>query len=118
MHSYILLHFLLCRFICSVDNEAVLKVLFKLKDDELTFSNAIQMAQETEESARVAKERVYGLTSNPVYKVEQPKGKANPPRFSRYMCKAKDKPQGKQDQPFSKGSCGRYGKKNHTGKDC
>ena len=29
------------KFICSVDNEAVLKTLFKLKDDELKFSNAI-----------------------------------------------------------------------------
>ena len=28
------------KFICSVDNEAVLKTLFKLKDDELKFSNA------------------------------------------------------------------------------
>ena len=28
------------RFISSVDNEAVLKALFKLKDDELTFLKA------------------------------------------------------------------------------
>ena len=34
------------KFICSVDNEAVLKTLFKLKDDELKFSNAIRVAQE------------------------------------------------------------------------
>ena len=32
------------KFICSVDNEAVLKTLFKLKDDELKFSNAIRVA--------------------------------------------------------------------------
>ena len=31
------------KFICSVDNEAVLKTLFKLKDDELKFSNAIRV---------------------------------------------------------------------------
>ena len=41
-------------FICSVDNEAVLKTLFKLKDDELKFSNAIRVAQE---AAKVAKEQ-------------------------------------------------------------
>ena len=41
-------------FICSVDNEAVLKTLFKLKDDELKFSNAIRVAQEVEEAAKVA----------------------------------------------------------------
>ena len=38
------------KFICSVDNEAVLKTLFKLKDDELKFSNAIRVAQEVEKS--------------------------------------------------------------------
>ena len=43
------------KFICSVDNEAVLKTLFKLKDDELKFSNAIRVAQEVEEAAKVAK---------------------------------------------------------------
>ena len=48
------------RFICSVNNEAVLKSFFKVKDDELTFNKAIQIAQETEEAARIAKETVYG----------------------------------------------------------
>ncbi len=48
------------RFICSVNNEAVLKSLFKVKDTELTFNKAIRIAQETEEAARVAKETVYG----------------------------------------------------------
>ena len=36
------------RFICFVDNKAVLKSLFKLKYDEVTFFKAIQIAQETE----------------------------------------------------------------------
>ena len=44
------------RFICSVDNEAVLKALFKLKDDELT----LLKAQEMEEASRVAKEQCMG----------------------------------------------------------
>ena len=68
------------RFICSVDNEAVFKALFKIKDDELRFGKAFQVAQETEEAARLAKEMVYGTTSKPVYKVGQAKSKANPPR--------------------------------------
>ena len=46
------------KFICLVDNEAVLKTLFKLKDDELKFSNAIRVAQEVEEAAKVAKSNV------------------------------------------------------------
>ena len=38
------------RFICSVNNEAVLKALFKVKADELTFAKAIQTAIETEDA--------------------------------------------------------------------
>ena len=104
------------RFICSMDNEAVLKALFRFKDDELTLVKAYQIAQETEEAAKVAKEMVYGTTSKPVYKVGQPKSKANPPRAP--IPKAKDTPQGKLDHPLSKGSCGRCGKRNHAIKDC
>ena len=52
------------RFICSVNNEAILKSLFKYKDDELTFSKAIQIGIETEEAAKVAKETVYGPNQN------------------------------------------------------
>ena len=43
------------RFICSVDNEAVLKALFKIKDNELTFAKAIAVAVKTEEAAKFAK---------------------------------------------------------------
>ena len=34
-------------FICSVNNEAVLKALFRMEDDELTFAKAVAVAQET-----------------------------------------------------------------------
>ena len=47
------------RFICSVGNEAVLKSIFRIPDDELTFRKAIQVAQETEDVAKVAKETIY-----------------------------------------------------------
>ena len=40
------------RFICSVDNEAILKALFKIKDKELTFAKAIAVAVETEEAVK------------------------------------------------------------------
>ena len=52
------------RFICSINNEAVLKALFKVKDDELTFARAIEIATETEDAAKVAKETVYGQKAN------------------------------------------------------
>ena len=32
------------RFICSVNNEAVLKALFKRKEEEITFAKAVQVA--------------------------------------------------------------------------
>ena len=68
------------KFICSVDNEAVLKTLFKLKDDELNFSNAIRVAQEVEEAAKVAKETVHGQPSTSVQKVYHAKSNFQNPR--------------------------------------
>lgn len=63
------------RFICSVNNEAVLKALFKVKDNELTFAKAIEIAQETEDAAKVAKETVYGSkaasSTTTVYKIDR-----------------------------------------------
>ena len=53
------------RFMCSVNNEAVLKALFKVKDSELSFAKAISTAVETEDAARVAKETVYGAKQTP-----------------------------------------------------
>ena len=57
------------RFICSLNNEAVLKALFKVKDDELDFSRAIEIAIETEDAAKVAKDTVHGAKPKPVHKV-------------------------------------------------
>ena len=51
---------LLTRFISSISNEAVLKALFKMKEDELTFNKAIEIAMESEDAAKVAKETVHG----------------------------------------------------------
>ena len=62
------------RFICSVNNEAVLKALFKIFQD-LTFARAVEVAIETEYAARVAKETVYGSKAKPVNKVHQNKKK-------------------------------------------
>ena len=45
------------RFMCSVNNEAVLKALFKHKEGDLTFAKAVALAVETEEAA---KETVHG----------------------------------------------------------
>ena len=74
------------RFICSVDNEAVLKTLFKLKDDELKFSNAIRVAQEVEEAAKVAKETVHGQPSTSVQKVYHAKSKTSKTQEKKTAC--------------------------------
>ena len=73
-------------FICSVDNEAVLKTLFKLKDDELKFSNAIRVAQEVEEAANVAKETVHGQPSTSVQKVYHAKSKTSKTQEKKTAC--------------------------------
>ena len=46
------------RFMCSLDNKAVLKALFKIKDDELSLSKAIKVAIDIEDAAKCAKETV------------------------------------------------------------
>lgn len=46
------------KFVCSIKNEATLKALFKISDDELTFTRAIQVAAEAEEASRAARETV------------------------------------------------------------
>ena len=74
------------KFICSVYNEAVLKTLFKLKDDELKFSNAIRVAQEVEEAAKVAKETVHGQPSTSVQKVYHTKSKTSKTQEKKTAC--------------------------------
>ena len=74
------------KFICSVDNEAVLKTLFKLKDDELKFSNAIRVAQEVEKAAKVAKETVHGQPSTSVQKVYHAKSKTSKTQEKKTAC--------------------------------
>jgi hypothetical protein len=61
------------RFICSVNNEAVLKACFKKKDGELNFADAVKLAIEIEDAAKVAKETVYGAKAMPVNKIKHHK---------------------------------------------
>ena len=95
------------RFMCSVNNEAVLKALFKVKGSELTFAKAISTAVETEDAARVAKETVYGakhtsIQQTPVHKIQATKKMTSPvnlkPGFKF----------GSQKKGFPKGTCPRW----------
>ena len=78
------------RFICSINNKAMLKALFKVKDDELTFARAIEIAIETEDAAKVAKETVHGPHLDQDINKIQPnlKGKSasTEPQFSPATC--------------------------------
>ena len=91
------------RFICSVSNEAVLKALFKVKDDQLTFVKAIEVAIETEDAAKVAKETVHGQSST--YEINRVQSKR----------KARSSPAKFQS---STGECIRCGRRGHSPKDC
>ena len=53
-------------FICPIKNEAVLKALFKCKNEDLTFARAVEIATETEEAAKVAKETAVGPSKSPI----------------------------------------------------
>lgn len=64
------------RFMCSVNNEAVLKALFKVNITDLTFQKAIQVALETEEASKVAKETIYGAAPK-VNKVDKERMKTS-----------------------------------------
>ncbi|WP_435321313.1 hypothetical protein, partial [Klebsiella pneumoniae] len=65
-------------FMCSVDNEAVLRALFQIKDDELDFERAIQVAEEVEDAAKAAKETRHGQMPNMLNKVSPKKDHMQP----------------------------------------
>ena len=52
------------RFICSVNKEAVLKPVFKEQGQDLTFAKTIQIAIQTEDATKVAKETAYNAKLN------------------------------------------------------
>ena len=100
-------------FICAVKNEAA---VFKLRDD-LTFAKAVEVAQEIEEAAKVAKETVHGSldtpsTTTPVLRVED---KRKPPPEAKGPVKHRGQALA---QLLRKGACMRCGRKNHLSKEC
>jgi hypothetical protein len=100
------------RFMCSVSNEAVLKALFKVSDDELTFTKAIQIAVETEDAAKVAKETVHGAPRDTVLAVRPKPGST---------CDnggTNEKKKGQGNSPFPPEACPRCAKTGHSSQDC
>ena len=97
------------RFMCSVNNEAVLKALFKVKDDELDFNKAIDIAIQTEDAAKVARETVHGSKTQSVQQVK------NRPIIPPTQQRAKPQSQGVQPR---KVVCYRCGGNNHHAQKC
>ena len=109
------------RFICSVNEEAILKAIFKEKGDELTFSKAINIALEIEEANKVAKETV--RFSTPTTNEQTYLVKVHTP--SRAYRQVRKRPSvdvcndirnlvNRSNGP----PCGRCGRKGHTGTTC
>ena len=98
------------RFMCHVDNEAVLKALFKMKKEDLTFLKAIEIATQIEDAAKCAKETVSQERSLDVHTVQKQKFK--PSKNSKRSQQTKI--QKKRD--FPEGTCGRCG--NSHSKPC
>ncbi|XP_067939649.1 uncharacterized protein [Watersipora subatra] len=94
------------RFVCSVNNEAVLKALFKVKETELSFKRAIEIATETEDAAKIAKETVYGEQQK-VNKVQPDHRTKTPTGSSNY-----------KEARQTTFNCYRCNKTTHTAKEC
>uniref|UniRef100_A0A0L8IHG9 Uncharacterized protein n=1 Tax=Octopus bimaculoides TaxID=37653 RepID=A0A0L8IHG9_OCTBM len=88
------------RFICSVNNEAVLKALFKIKDTELDFVCAVQVAFETEKT-------VYDSKTRTVNKVKQTQNKGQ--RINHQCGKAHKV----TNCPYKEVNCNFWDKKGH-----
>ena len=80
--------------------------LFKVKDDELTFSRAVEIAVETEDATKVAKKTVYG--SKPTLSVH----KVTANKFSKKTAS------NSKDSGRPKVKCFRCGYTNHVAPDC
>eukprot|EP00731_Ephydatia_muelleri_P034369 Em0057g1a len=101
------------RFMCSVNNEAVLKALFKQKEGDLTFAKAVAIALETEEAAKVAKETVHGVVLDPIHRVEASNKRSPSPRDGSHR---NSNAYGGRD--FPTGTCPRCGKTDHRSAEC
>eukprot|EP00731_Ephydatia_muelleri_P000958 Em0001g958a len=101
------------RFMCSINNEAVLKVLFKVKDSELTFAKAITVAVESIEAAKVAKETVHGSTGRQTEVVNRVQDK--PTSFSSAESLRSN---GCRKTDFPKRTCPRCGSREHAAGNC
>ena len=103
------------RFVCSVNNEAVLKALFKVKENELSFKRAIEIATETEDAAKIAKETIYGEQQR-VNKVHT--GRKNKAPTGPSNSKATTGPSNSKETRPTTPLCYRCNKSTHMANEC
>lgn len=102
------------RFVCSVENEAILKALFKKQDDQLTFAAALEIAMEVEDAAQVARETICATTTSPVVHAVRGDSGKNSIRTPA----GKPKKAQAYTNHFPPGNCFRCGQANHRSQDC
>ena len=62
-------------FICNIQNKAVLKTLFRIPENELNFARAVEIAEEVEGAATVAKDTLHEvLNADNTFKIQSRKG--------------------------------------------
>ena len=93
-------------FICAINNEAVLKSVFRKPEEKLTFSKAVDIATEVEEASKTAKAQVYSKPE--VHKIQTKK------QYHHHQKSALSSKQASSTQT----QCYCCGKKGHAMKDC
>ena len=94
-------------FICAINNEAVMKSVFREPEEKLTFSKAVDIATEVEEAAKTAKAQVYSQPEE-VHKIQTKK---------QYHHHQKSSPSSKRPSSTPT-QCYCCGKKGHAMKNC
>ena len=94
-------------FICAINNEAVLKSVFREKEKDLSFSKAVEIATEVEEAAKTAKAQVCSRPEE-VHKIKTKRNRSQRQQ-SNLSPTTSSAPTGK---------CYSCGKTGHNRKDC
>ena len=100
-------------FICAINNEAILKSVFREKEEKLTFAKAVEIATEVEEAAKTAKAQVYSKPDE-VQMIHTKK----PQRNNHHHHHQKSPPPPTKPSPSTTARCYRCGKNGHAMKDC
>ena len=100
-------------FICAINKEAILKSVFREKEEKLTFAKAVEIATEVEEAAKTAKAQVYSKPDE-VQMIHTKK----PQRNNHHHHHQKSPPPPTKPSASTTARCHRCGKNGHAIKDC